>query len=309
MSVTLEHATDRPARLRAAWDAAWNRGEVDALDAVLSPGYVRRRGPAGTSQDRAGFKESISMVRAAFPDLRTEIEDLVVDGDRLAVRWRSTGRHTDTFLGVPATGRPVEVSGATFAVFDGDTVTEESVTFDSRQLLEALGIITTAHEAAVDADLVKGVHRKFITGVTVVTTDDDGTPRGLAVNAFSSISLDPPMVLVCVQRSSSTHPALHRATHLGINILAADQLDVAKVFASKGADKFAALDWAPGEHGAPLLDGSAAQLEVEIGERLEAGSHTVFTGRVVSAAHSERAPLVYSGGGFFDISQTVPLPW
>ncbi|MGD6747407.1 flavin reductase [Streptomyces sp. BH106] len=309
MSVTLEHATDRPARLRAAWDAAWNRGEVDALDAVLSPGYVRRRGPAGTAQDRAGFKESISAVRAAFPDLRTEIEDLVVDGDRLAVRWRSTGRHTDTFMGVPPTGRPVEVSGATFARFDGDTVTEESVTFDSRQLLEALGIITTAHEAAVDADLVKGVHRKFITGVTVVTTDDDGTPRGLAVNAFASISLDPPMVLVCVQRSSSTHPALHRATHIGINILAADQLDVAKVFASKGTDKFAALDWAPGEHGAPLLAGSAAQLEVEIGERLEAGSHTVFTGRVVSASHSELAPLVYSGGGFFDISQTAPLPW
>lgn len=95
-------------------------------------------------------------MRAAFPDLRTEIEDLVVDGDRLAVRWRSTGRHTDTFMGVPATGRPVEVSGATFARFDGDTVTEESVTFDSRQLLEALGIITTAHGAAVDADLVKG---------------------------------------------------------------------------------------------------------------------------------------------------------
>ncbi|MFZ3572610.1 flavin reductase [Streptomyces sp. BH097] len=309
MSLTLEHVTDRPARLRAAWDAAWNRGEVDALDAVLSPGYVRRRGPAGTAQDRAGFKESISAVRAAFPDLRTEIEDLVVDGDRLAVRWRSTGRHTDTFMGVPPTGRPVEVSGATFARFDGDTVTEEAVTFDSRQLLEALGIITTAHEAAVDADLVKGVHRKFITGVTVVTTDDDGTPKGLAVNAFSSISLDPPMVLVCVQRSSSTHPALHRATHIGINILAADQLDVAKVFASKGTDKFAALDWAPGEHGAPLLAGSAAQLEVEIGERLEAGSHTVFTGRVVSAGHSELAPLVYSGGGFFDISQTAPLPW
>nr|WP_281048177.1 flavin reductase family protein [Streptomyces himastatinicus] len=60
----------------------------------------------------------------------------------------------------------------------------------------------------------------------MVTTDDEGTPKGLAVNAFSSISLDPPMVLVCVQRSSATHPALHRGSHLGISILAADQLDV-----------------------------------------------------------------------------------
>lgn len=299
MSTTLEHTTDatgRPARLRTAWDAAWNRGDAHSRGSAQRPGHRRRRGPAGIAQDRAGFKESISAVRAAFPDLHTEIEELVEEGDRLAVRWRSTGRHTDTFLGVPPTGRPVEVSGATFARFDGDTVTEESVTFDSRQLLEALGIITTAHEAAVDADLVKGVHRKFITGVTVVTTDDGGTPKGLAVNAFSSISHG-------AARGASTSCAGHTPGP------SAGQLEVAKVFASKGTDKFAALDWAPGEHGAPLLDGSAAQLEVEIGERLEAGSHTVFTGRVVSARHDDRAPLVYSGGGFFDISQTAPLPW
>ncbi|MFJ8825215.1 flavin reductase [Streptomyces sp. NPDC102467] len=318
MSRTLDHAartaapagTDRSARLTAAWDAAWNLGDVHALDDLLGPSYVRRRGPAGTAQDRAEFKTSISAVREAFPDLRTEIEDLVEDGDRLAVRWRSTGRHTGAFLGVPPTERTVEVSGATFARFDGDTIAEEWVTFDSRQLLEALGIITTGHAAAVDPGLVKGVHRKFITGVTVVTTDDAGTPKGLAVNAFSSISLDPPMVLVCVQRSSSTHPALHRATHLGVSILAADQLDVAKTFAGKSPDKFAELRWTPGEHGAPLIDGSSAQLEVEIAERLEVGSHTVFTGRVMSAHHDDdRAPLVYSGGGFFDISQTAPLPW
>ncbi|MEU6553223.1 flavin reductase [Streptomyces sp. NPDC046915] len=310
MTHTLGHApVDRTSRIRSIWRAAWDQGEVDALDNLLSPTYVRRRGPAGTAQDRDQLKDSIRAVREAFPDLHTDIEDVVEDGDRLAIRWRSTGRHTGTFLGVPPTGRPVEVSGATFARFDGAAVAEEWVTFDSRQLLEALGIITTAQRAAVDPDLVRGVHRKFITGVTVVTTDDDGSPRGLAVNAFSSISLDPPMVLVCVQRTSSTHPALHRASHLGISILAADQLDVAKTFASKADDKFAHLAWTPGAYGSPLIDGSCAQLEVEIGERLEAGSHTVFTGRVVSARHDDLAPLVYSGGGFFDISRTAPLPW
>ncbi|WP_046730048.1 flavin reductase [Streptomyces humi] len=305
----MTHTLDRTSLLRSAWRAAWDEGRVEALDDLLSPTYVRRRGPAGTTQTRDQFKDSIRAVRDAFPDLRTEIEEVVEDGDRVAVRWRSTGRHTGAFLGVPPTGRPVEVSGATFARFDGTAVAEEWVTFDSRQLLEALGIITTAQRAAVDPDLVRGVHRKFITGVTVVTTDDDGTPRGLAVNAFSSISLDPPMVLVCVQRSSATHPALHRAGHLGISILAADQLDVAKTFATKGEDKFARISWTPGAFGAPLVDGACAQLEVEIGERLEAGSHTVFTGRVVSARHDDLAPLVYSGGGFFDISHTAPLPW
>lgn len=305
----MTHTLDRTSLIRTAWRAAWDQGRVEALDDLLSPAYVRRRGPAAEAMDRDGFKDSVRAVRAAFPDLRTEIDDIVEDGDRIAVRWRSTGRHTGTFLGVPATGKRVEVSGATFARFTGDTVAEEWVTFDSRQLLEALGIITTAQQAAVDPDLVRGVHRKFITGVTVVTTDDAGTPRGLAVNAFSSISLDPPMVLVCVQRSSATHPALHRASHLGISILAAGQLDVAKVFAGKSDDKFGQVAWTPGEFGAPLLDGSCARLEVEIGQRLEAGSHTVFTGRVVSATHDDLAPLVYSGGGFFDISHTAPLPW
>ncbi|MFD4604605.1 flavin reductase [Streptomyces sp. NPDC058464] len=305
----MTHTLDRTSLLRFAWRAAWDQGRVDALDDLLSPTYVRRRGPAGATQNRDQFKDSIHAVRQAFPDLRTEIEEVVEDGDRLAVRWRSTGRHTGPFLGVPPTRRPVEVSGATFARFDGPAVVEEWVTFDSRQMLEALGIITTAPQAAVDPDLVRGVHRKFTTGVTVVTTDDDGMPRGLACNAFSSISLDPPMVLVCVQRGSATHPALHRASHLGISVLAADQLDVAKVFAAKGDDKFARISWTPGAFGAPLIDGSCAQLEVEIGERLEAGSHTVFTGRVVSARHDDLAPLVYGGGGFFDISHTAPLPW
>ncbi|WP_326672548.1 flavin reductase [Streptomyces canus] len=311
MTHTLDRPTaaDRSSRIRSAWRAAWDQGHLDVLDDLLSPSYVRRRGPASVTQDRDQLKDSIRAVREAFPDLRTEIEDIVEDGDRLAIRWRSTGRHTGDFLGVPPTGKPVEVSGATFARFEGPSVAEEWVTFDSRQLLEALGIIATTQRAAVDANLVRGVHRKFITGVTVVTTDDDGTPRGLAVNAFSSISLDPPMVLVCVQHSSSTHPALHRASHLGISILAADQLDVAKTFASKGDDKFARVSWTPGGFGAPLIDGSCAQLEVEIGERLEAGSHTVFTGRVVAARHDDLAPLVYSGGGFFDISHTAPLPW
>ncbi|MFJ6742559.1 flavin reductase [Streptomyces sp. NPDC091279] len=311
MTHTLDRTApaDRTALIRSAWRSAWDLGDVGALDELLSPAYVRRRGPGARVQDRDQFKESIRAVREAFPDLRTEIEDVVVDGDRYAIRWRSTGRHTGTFLGVPPTDRSVEVSGATFARFEDGAVAEEWVTFDSRQLLEALGIVTTLQRAAVDPDLVRGVHRKFITGVTVVTTDDAGTPKGLAVNAFSSISLDPPTVLVCVQHSSSTHPALHRASHLGISILAADQLDVAKTFATKGGDKFAAISWTPGRFGAPLIDGACAQLEVEIGERLEAGTHTVFTGRVVSARHDDLAPLVYSGGGFFDISRTAPLPW
>jgi len=158
-----------------------------------------------------------------------------------------------------------------------------------------------------DLDTMKQVNRQFITGVTVVTTMDDEKPRGLAVNAFSSVSLDPPTVMVAVQRTSSTHDCLFRATHLAINILSTNQLDVVGVFATKADDKFAGLDWEPGPFGSPLLKRSGAQMEVEIRERLQASTHTLFVCRVVHATVSDRHPMVYSTGKFFDGGTLTPL--
>ena len=151
-----------------------------------------------------------------------------------------------------------------------------------------------------DLDVMKRVNRQFVTGVTVVTAVDDGTPRGLAVNAFASISLDPATVMVAVQHTSSTHDCLFRADHLAINILSTDQLDVVKRFAVKSDDKFAGLDWDAGPFGSPLIARSAAVMEVQIRERLRASTHTVFMCRVVHAEVSNRHPMVYSAGKFFD---------
>lgn len=158
-----------------------------------------------------------------------------------------------------------------------------------------------------DLDLMKQVNRQFVTGVTVVTAVDDGTPRGLAVNAFSSVSLDPPTVMVAVQRTSSTHDCLFTANHLAINILSVGQLDVVNRFATKSADKFAGLAWEPGPFGSPLIAGSSAQMEVEIRERLQASTHTLFVCRVVHATVGEQAPMVYSAGSFFDGGALAPL--
>ena len=158
-----------------------------------------------------------------------------------------------------------------------------------------------------DLDTMKQVNRQFVSGVTVVTTMDDERPRGLAVNAFSSISLDPPTVMVAVQRTSSTHDCLFRATHLAINILSTDQLDVVGVFATKADDKFAGLDWEPGPFGSPLIARSSAQMEVEIRERLQASTHTLFVCRVLHATVSDRHPMVYSAGKFFDGAALTPL--
>ena len=158
-----------------------------------------------------------------------------------------------------------------------------------------------------DLNLMKQVNRQFVSGVTVVTAMDGEKPRGLAVNAFSSVSLDPPTVMVAVQRTSSTHDCLFRATHLAINILSTEQLDVVKIFATKSDDKFAGLDWAPGPFGSPLFARSSAQMEVEIRERLQASTHTLFVCRVVHASVSDRHAMVYSAGKFFDGGALTPL--
>jgi predicted ester cyclase len=128
------------------WAAAWDRGDVTALDSVLDPRYRRRTDASDEGQDLDAFKASITAIRSAFPDLTTTIDDILVEGDRAAVRWHSRGRHDRPFLGVPPTHREVQVAGATFARFEGDRVVEEFVTWDPRALLSALGIISVGQD-------------------------------------------------------------------------------------------------------------------------------------------------------------------
>jgi len=161
--------------------------------------------------------------------------------------------------------------------------------------------------AAPHTDLLREVNRKFVTGVTVVTTNIDGVPRGLAVNAYTSISLDPPLVMVAVNQSSSTHELLFASSHLAINFISVEQLDVVRVFASKATEKFETIEWEAGPFGSPHLQGASAVLEVEVRERIRASTHTIFIGRVVDATVSDAAPMVYASGGFFDGGRLEPL--
>lgn len=126
--------------LRDVWWRAWDRGDVDALDTLMSESYVRHT-RHGAEQGLDELKSSILAVRTAFPDLVTTIEDTIEQGDRLAVRWTSRGTHTTDFLGVPATRRPVVVTGVTISRFEGDKVVEEWVTWDSGEFLAALGVL------------------------------------------------------------------------------------------------------------------------------------------------------------------------
>lgn len=142
----------------------------------------------------------------------------------------------------------------------------------------------------------------FASGVTVVTTDHDGTPYGMTVASFASLSLDPPLVLVCIEKSVKTHDALAAAEKFGVSILAQSQSELSGRFASKKIDdKFAGVAVTRGEHlGVPLLDGAICALECRVHSALPGGDHTIFVGEVVGARvpSGDDAPLVYFRSGY-----------
>jgi steroid delta-isomerase-like uncharacterized protein len=307
--------------IEQAWESAWNHGRTDALDDVVADDYVRVSKSSGSSVGLADFKDEIVSVREAFPDLSTSIDEFVVEGEKAVIFWTSRGTHTGALKDAPATGRPVVSRGSNVLELSDGRVTKETVTWDSSGILADLGVKSLAAAEAPSADelvvdnfsgepdqeMMKGFNRKFVTGVTVVTTKDGERPRGLAVNAYCSVSLEPPLVMVCVQKTSSTYPALFKATHLGINILSTDQRETVGTFASKAADKFADLDWHAGPAGSPLIDGSSAALEAEIKERFQAKTHTIFVCRVRHAEVTEAEPMVYKAGKFFDSEELTAL--
>ncbi len=306
-----------------AWTRAWDFGDVDAFDSISSDSYTRVNSATGGEMSLAELKQMVLDVRAGLPDIETVIDRILVDGDLLAIYWHTTGTFTGTLGEVPATGNRVVTAGANLSYLEDGVIVREEVTWDTSALLRDAGIASLASafepdlapeaadadaEAQLPREMLKAFNKQFISGVTVVTAyDDDNQPRGLVVSSYNSVSLDPPLVLFCVMKTSSTYPFLFRAKHVGINILSSEQHDTLQVFASKASDKFAGLDWHPGPEGSPLIDRSAAIIEVEIKERFQAMTHTVFIGRVHHAETSDDAPIVYKAGKLYDGRQLAPI--
>lgn len=139
----------------------------------------------------------------------------------------------------------------------------------------------------------------FATGVAVITTrDGGGRPAGLTINSFTSVSLDPPLVLWSLSRHAASLPAFHDSEFFAVNVLAADQLDLSRRFARPSSDKFAGLGFVDGLGGVPLLDGTAACFECRTRHRYDGGDHVIFLGRVERYAHSDREPLVFGRGRY-----------
>jgi 3-hydroxy-9,10-secoandrosta-1,3,5(10)-triene-9,17-dione monooxygenase reductase component len=140
---------------------------------------------------------------------------------------------------------------------------------------------------------------KFATGVTVITARAaDGHPVGFTANSFASASLEPPLVMWNLARTSANLEHFERCSHYAVNVLSHDQLNLSLRFARSASDKFVALDFTDGAGGAPLLAGCCAWFECNNETRHAAGDHLIFVGRVERFARAERAPLLYHGGHY-----------
>lgn len=154
----------------------------------------------------------------------------------------------------------------------------------------------------IDQRALRDVFGSFATGVTVVTTrDEDGTPRGFTANSFTSVSLEPPLILVCIAKTAHSKDVFCAARHFAVNILAEDQKAVSGLFASRSPDKFERVSWQPGVADTPCLDGAVAQLVCERHKLTDAGDHIVLIGQVIAHESNDARPLGYFRGNYFDI--------
>ena len=130
--------SNRREELLNAWNRAWGDGDVAAFEQIITPGYLRHS--KSGSEDSTSVVETIKATHEAFPDFSTDILHIVEDGETAAIHWRSQGTHQGSFMDVPATGRSITVTGASFLRFENNKIAEEFVVWDPRELLSALGI-------------------------------------------------------------------------------------------------------------------------------------------------------------------------
>lgn len=295
-----------------AFLAAWNDGSLSDLESLLATDY-HRRSSLGPPVGIDGLRSEISEVRGAFPGLVTNISDAVRADNRLILRWRSTGVHSARYRNLPGSGKAVSLEGMLVAYVTGERIREEFATWSIGDLGPALGVRSL--EARPESSLktpdlaaeqgVKDAHGKWASGVTVVTTASPEGPKGLVVNAFASLSLEPPLILVCIASTSRTHDTLMLSDGFAVNILGSEQVSLVQKFTGPPNDRFAEVAWSPGATRAPLIQGAAAYLDAITVERVRVATHTVFVGLVVDALSTNLDPLLYMSRNFYSADALV----
>lgn len=157
--------------------------------------------------------------------------------------------------------------------------------------------------ALVDPPVMRQTMGKFATGVAVITTEHDGVPHGMTVNSLTSVSLDPPLLLVCFNHGARSAEAAATAGRFVVNILSLRQQPIALRFAQRGEDHFAGLGLEYDGHRVPVVPNALAHIDCDVERIVEAGDHTVVFGAVVEVCSRDGDALGFYGGRFADVTQ------
>lgn len=152
----------------------------------------------------------------------------------------------------------------------------------------------------VSSDLFRRACGRFATGVAIATAlDKSGAPQGLTINSFTSVSLDPPLILFCIDKEAQSLDAFHSAAAFAVNILAANQRELSDRFARVRGNRFSGIRWNPGDAtGAPLIEDAICTIECKKESCIEAGDHFIFLGLMVDAHPGSGSPLLYFAGNY-----------
>ncbi len=154
-----------------------------------------------------------------------------------------------------------------------------------------------------DVKALRQAFGAYITGVTVVTAlDENGVPVGFTANSFTSVSLDPPLLLVCPALKLSCYPVFAKAKRFAISILAEGQEHVSNIFASSKGDRFAQVDWHPDRQGVPIISNNAVSFSCAVENIVEAGDHAVLIGKIDAFTGSKSRGLGYMSGNYFSLA-------
>lgn len=168
--------------------------------------------------------------------------------------------------------------------------------------------MTASNGAEFEARDLRRAFGNFATGVTIVTTvDADGQPHGFTANSFSSVSIEPPLLLVSIAKSAYGCGIFTAARGFAVNILTQDQRDLSNRFARAGADKFLGLEWQAKASGSPLIDDVVAWFDCEPHEQVDAGDHIILIGRVLQYSYNTQAPLGFCRGAYISFGLTPPM--
>jgi flavin reductase (DIM6/NTAB) family NADH-FMN oxidoreductase RutF len=165
------------------------------------------------------------------------------------------------------------------------------------------GSSAAVSEARLDPATFRTACSRFSTGVAILTLFGiDGLPYGLTVNSFTSVSLDPPLILVCVDNRSHVLKQFAPNCRFGVNVLSEHQRGLSQMFARRADDRFSCTEWTPGKFGAPIFTETLATFECELSQSVPAGDHEILIGRVDDVSHGEGNGLVYFGSAYRNLA-------